>query len=189
MTDVTTIYVGKWVNYSTGTLTLTLSPKAAGFLASSLVIWLGLVATQSWSITKFCIHQCRARERPRNGFHHQQQAIVRNSPDAEGMIISITRSFWAWKSQFSYSYLMRTLMLLLIGVICFVSWTAAEEFVSLIWTTPSDEVLLRSPNCGYSVPTDTLNPQVQQDFRVMVSSFTVDDGGLSLFKLTSLPRF
>jgi hypothetical protein len=92
-------YIGPWWNYSNNILTLTLREQDANILSTTLIIFLGFVASQSWNILKLILHQSRASRKAQDGFHHQQQAVLRNSAGHAQALWLLTRVAFGWKKR------------------------------------------------------------------------------------------
>jgi len=75
------IYTGFWTNNQHNAVkgaTLTLTSTNASYLVAFLALFLGVVAGQFWAILSYVAFQAQSTLAPRNGQHHQQQAILRN---------------------------------------------------------------------------------------------------------------
>lgn len=67
---------GRWIRWADGPVlgsTLTLTSRNGSFLVAFLALYVSFVGGQFWTILKFLIHQWRAKRRPKDALHHQQQ--------------------------------------------------------------------------------------------------------------------
>jgi len=147
------VYIGTWWNYSNNVLTLTLRDKEAGILTAALVIFVGFVATNSWNILKFILHQLRATDDTGDELHRQQQVALRNSANHMHAFLLMTRLAFGWgitkrrvskRDAFGGS-----IFLISLTLIASLGWAAAQLFLAVFWTAAGDQFLVVPSNCGW----------------------------------------
>jgi hypothetical protein len=92
------------------------------------------------------VFKARATDRPRDGLHHQQQAILRNRFNDVNAGLQFSRIGWAWRHR-ADKVPWRSLPLIFSAVFHVVTFTAAGIFSSKV-AFDSHEILLRSQLCG-----------------------------------------
>src|SRR4051794_23403611 len=93
------IATGRWDNHSNeGWLkaSLTLDVQTGALLIAATATSITIFGTRFWTILSFCIHQLRASNLQRDGIHHQQQVVYKNSSQL-GTLWLLTRVVWAWR--------------------------------------------------------------------------------------------
>ncbi|KAL1625938.1 hypothetical protein SLS56_007084 [Neofusicoccum ribis] len=168
------IHLGTWTNWSQGQIlgaTLTLDRQNGGLLIAGMALFVTWVATSFWRICCLMFHRMYSTDKPRDGLYHQRQAILRNSASAGSGLTSLLQTGWAWRRNTRLSFC-RTLPVMLFAALCIVAFAFASVFSSKISTAMSNEVLVWSPNCGYtntvfndpeSLAAQTFEPYLQQD--------------------------
>lgn len=78
--------------------------------------------------------------------HFQQQATLRNHGSPLVTVWQLSKISWAWRSQ-SVGSFKNSIGLVILGTVYLMMFGAASVFSSRVATT-SDEILVRSPNCG-----------------------------------------
>lgn len=149
MATSSTFYTGVWINQSKGAIlgaTYTASPRVGVILVAVLALFVSLAGSQSWGILRFLAHQFRSTRDPRPGIYFQQQVILRNTGVASAAIWQLGRIGWAWRLRGVKSF-QKTFGLLLLGLSHLLLFTAAGILSSTL-ARVSNEVLVRSPNCG-----------------------------------------
>ncbi|KAI9783542.1 MAG: hypothetical protein M1839_003712 [Geoglossum umbratile] len=170
MSDQFGVYYGLWTNYATNEWVLTTSNRLSIFLQGALPVFITLVGQQFWGITKFALHQSYAVRRGTDDFYHQRQTLLRNSSD--GFWIGV-KLLGLWNSRRPvHRVFPRILLVLILGLILYVGWNAAAIFVPFTWGRAGDEVLVRSPHCGLSIPLPTTQ-QGTTDFRRFTINQTI----------------
>jgi len=185
---VSDVYIGAWWSYAVGSnpaLVLTLKDREALILIAALVIFTGFVATRVFGVVRFVLHQWRAGTSPssfllalrgprrrgpigpdrngRDGFHQQQQALLRN-------FASHTQSLWiflqvarGWRGRIGiWTALRRSFLIILVTLASLAAWTAAALLLPLLWTMATNEMLVAPQRCGDITPPYRLpegNPQ------------------------------
>lgn len=150
---------GIWTNWSRGRVlgaTLTLSRQNGNLLIAFTAFYIGLVSTRFWRIACFIMHRQHSSPQMKDAFHHQQQAILRNSPNPESGLWAFGQLLWAWRRSAKHS-LIRALPGLVCALVCLVGFTVAGGFSSRISTGISNEVLVKSDSCSQT-PITALDP-------------------------------
>lgn len=156
MSSDASVYVGGWINWTRGRIlgaTLTLTARNGAFMVAFLALFVRLAGSHLWSIFCFAIHQGRSCRRRRDGFHHQQQAILRNSRSATNALWQLLQARWSWRSN-TQRPVWRSVPLVLSATVHIAVFAVAGIFSSHVTTTNS-EALIRSSHCG-SWPTDMI---------------------------------
>jgi hypothetical protein len=105
-----------------------------------------MAGSQLWSFICFVLHQVRSTREPRDGLHHQQQILLRNSASQNSTLIELLKVGWFWKSH-AKGGIWRSIPLIILAVTHTLAFALAGLFSSRVATT-SDEVLVRSSYCG-----------------------------------------
>ncbi|KAI0552539.1 hypothetical protein F4679DRAFT_70859 [Xylaria curta] len=158
-----TIHVGIWTNWDRGSVlgkTLTLSKDDAATLISFTALFITFIASRFWFISSFIFHQCYATAEPRDGLHHQRQAILRNATSALYAFEMLFSMQSAWRRR-AKRRLYRALPLMAFSLICTIAFTAASGLSSWITKAPGEAVLVRSSSCGYVALDQNLEPSKQ----------------------------
>ena len=145
-----TIYTGFWVNWSKGPIlgaTLTTTSQHGFLLVSFLALFVRMVGGHFWSVLCFVMHQIKSDSGPQDGLHHQHQLLLRNSQSHTSTLWDLTKVAFFWRSNARHS-IWRTLPLIVIAFLHLAIFTTAGLFSSHV-ASSSDEVLVRSPYCGY----------------------------------------
>ncbi|KAF4461234.1 Cytochrome P450 [Fusarium albosuccineum] len=159
MSSYPEIRTGFWRNELTDALVLTLRERAAGVLSAFLVLFVGFVATSAWNAVRFMLHQVQLRSRNRDGFHQQLQATLRNTgTHAQASWLAATLIL-RWSRRIGLvPALRRGLPVVGIALASFLAWSAAQLFVSLIWSSAGNQYLIKNSFCGTFFPgVDTLS--------------------------------
>lgn len=143
------VYCGVWTNWSRGQIlgaTLTLSRNDGNLLIAFLAFFVTVVGTQLWRIFCFAFHSLFSSESPKDGLHHQRQALLRNSGTAAAGIFTMVQLLWAWRQTAKDLY--RRILPILIGTALFAcAFAVASGFSSRVSTSAGNEVLLSGTNC------------------------------------------
>ena len=167
------IHIGKWTNWSYGPIygaTFTLSERDGTLLSNFLALFVSAAGAAIWRSVSYIIHQCRAGPRLKDGLHHQQQAILRNtgSPgDASWRLIQIPFYWWDHTKR----PLARSLPLAALALIYMVSIGLAGVFSGEVTKPAGNETLIRGNNCG----TWQLNPGANLQEMVAMSMKILND--------------
>ena len=151
------IYTGVWLNWSRDIVvgwTLTLRSKEASLLTSFLAVFTSTAGTQAWKIVSYLLHQLRAGQIPGDGRHQQAQVILRNTSSSLGAAWELVMLGWPWRKMAS-SGVWRVIMLSLVALLHASGWAVASVFSSRFTQSTGDEVLIRSPKCGYYTSPNT----------------------------------
>ncbi|KAI9832552.1 MAG: hypothetical protein M1819_004342 [Sarea resinae] len=145
------IYVGPWINWSHGLIkgsTITLSSRDAGLLTAFLALFVSFAGGQLWTILSFVIHQSRASLKDKDGLHHQQQAILRNTGSAGAASYQLARLALPWWKR-AKRPVWRTIPVMILPLINLVGFGVAGIFSSQVTKAPGNETLIHSDNCGW----------------------------------------
>ncbi|OAP61564.1 hypothetical protein AYL99_03767 [Fonsecaea erecta] len=145
------VHEGLWTNFTKGGirgLTLTLCPKNAALLTSSLTLFITLSGGQLWTIIRFTLHQLQALPKPKDSreLHNQQQLILRNATTDLATMRLLLNLVWAyrWGKRKGSSRSIQIASLALIHAIIFM---VAGAFSST-FLNAGPSVLSRSDRCG-----------------------------------------
>lgn len=144
------IYTGKWTNWSQGQIlgsTLTLTQGDATILIAFLSFYVSIVGSRLLFIIRLILHFRLSSSCPNDGLHNQRQAILRNSSSAVDSMTTLARLSWAWRGRARESWA-RTTPVLLFFLLWFIGLSLAAIFSSRISTAMGHGVLIASPNCG-----------------------------------------
>lgn len=149
-----TVYVGIWNDWSRGYIkgsTLTVSSingSILNVLIAILALFISQAGSHSWTIVCFLTHQIRTTTRPRNGFYHQQQVILRNSVWGSdlGTVYQLGRVAYFWRGHGMKS-IRASIWLIVLGLVHLVAFFVTGTLVSRI-VTVGNQVLVHGPNCG-----------------------------------------
>ncbi|KAL5326516.1 hypothetical protein ACEPPN_004202 [Leptodophora sp. 'Broadleaf-Isolate-01'] len=158
------VHLGVWTNWAKGSSegrTLTLTTQNGTILIAALALFVSVAASQSWGMLSFFVHQLRATRKPQYGMHFQQQATLRNHGSPLVTVWQLSKISWAWRSQ-SVGSFKNSIGLVILGTVYLMMFGAASVFSSRVATT-SDEILVRSPNCGIWI----LSADMSSDFNQM----------------------
>lgn len=139
------------MNWSNGPIkgaTLTLSERDGGLLISFVATFVTIVGAQLWRVISFLIHQVRSTNGPRDGLHHQQQAIFRNASTPGGAAWSFLLQTWYWRGRASHSAL-RTLPWTIFGILYLILFGVLATFSSQVSKAAGSARLIHGDNCGY----------------------------------------
>ncbi|KAH8894585.1 hypothetical protein GQ53DRAFT_820955 [Thozetella sp. PMI_491] len=145
-----TVHLGTWTNWSRGRIfgaTLTLTQSDASLLIAFTAFFVTLVAARLWRIVCLAIHRLFTTPHPRDGLHHQRQAILRNSASALAAVSSLGLLFWAWRG-IAKGRFARVFPTLAFATLFSVAFAVATGFSSRISTAVGSEVLVDGSNCG-----------------------------------------
>ncbi|KAF2729273.1 hypothetical protein EJ04DRAFT_568779 [Polyplosphaeria fusca] len=147
------VVLGYWKNWSHGTVegaTLTLTKSNGAFLTAAMAVFVTYVGSRFWRIACFAAHRWQSSSHPQNAIYHQRQALLRNSDSPDGFLIETFWMMWSWRRRTkSIGTLTRLLSLFAIALVLAVAFAVAGVFSSRISGAMGDEILIKSPNCGY----------------------------------------
>lgn len=145
------VYVGVWTNWSLGGRltgsTLTLSHRNGALLTAFLALFVTFVGSRLWRIFCLILHQIFHTDLPRDGLHHQRQAILRNSTDEQTGLINLFRILWAWRRRAEKPF-RRLLPVIIFASLATAGLSVGSIFSAKISSLMGNEVLLSSSNCG-----------------------------------------
>jgi hypothetical protein len=131
-------------------VTVTLSRQDGNLLITFTAFFIGLVSARFWRIACFVLHRVYSTPEPKDVFHHQRQALLRNSATPDGGVWTLRRLWWAWRPSATRGRgFLRAFPSLLSAVVSLAAFTVASGFSSRTSTGISDEILIKSSNCGY----------------------------------------
>lgn len=152
-TNGSSVHHGFWINWSHGRIkgsTITLSERNGGLLTAFLALFVAITGSQLWKIISFAIHQTRASRNPRDGLHHQQQAVFRNAGSPSGVAWAFAQMPVYWWSAATRP-LLRSLPWAVFALIYMAGFGLAGVFSSSVTKAAGNETLIVSSNCGRSV--------------------------------------
>lgn len=144
------VYHGVWINWSDGSIvgsTTTLSSRNGSLLTAFLAIFVAATGAAVWKILSFSIHQSRTSQDPRDGLHHQQQVILRNSGTPGAASWQLLQLSYVW-GRLAKRPFWRSLPLALLAMANLIAFALAGVFSSEVTKAAGDAVLIRSDNCG-----------------------------------------
>ena len=149
MTSTVTVHTGPWRNWTKGPIyggTITLTLRDGSILISFFALFVRLVGSHLWSIFCYLLHQWRSKQGNRDAFHHQHQALLRNSSSAATTLWLWLKVGWAWRSETLHPML-HSLAFVVMGMLYVAAFGIAGLFSSRIVMT-DQSVLVRSNVCG-----------------------------------------
>lgn len=147
------VYLGTWINWSHGRIrgaTLTLSRRDGGLLTAFLALFVGAVGTSFWRIGCFLIHRYFFSKHAADALYHQRQAILRNASNSQSGLVALLRTCWAWRRN-SFAIYSRLFPSIFFAILTLFGFIIAGIFSSAVATSMGQEILLKSPNCGFSI--------------------------------------
>lgn len=149
MASNVTVHTGLWTNWTKGPIyggTITLTLRDASILVSFFALFVRLVGSHLWSIFCYLLHQWRSKQGNRDAFHHQHQALLRNSSSAATTVWLWLKVGWAWRSE-TFHPMLHSLAFVAMGILYIAAFGIAGLFSSRIVIT-NRSVLVRSDVCG-----------------------------------------
>jgi hypothetical protein len=150
MSSAAYVHTGLWTNHlydHAQGATLTLTATNSSYLVAFLALFLGFVAGHCWAIISFMVFQIRSTLSPRDGQHHQQQAILRNYYAPATAIWQLLLVTWSWRRQRGVKAIVSTLPVALLAAASALAFGAAGILSARV-TTKESFVLMRSHECG-----------------------------------------
>ena len=148
------VYTGLWTDWTHGRskgLTLTVPVSHAALLIAFLAIFVKIAGGHLWDVFCYILFHVRSATDARDGFHHQQQALLRNNLSDNRAIWQFSSVAWEWRGK-TKRPLFRSLPLILSAAFHFIAFTAAGIFSSKV-TSVGSTVLIRGSTCGnWSTP-------------------------------------
>jgi hypothetical protein len=145
------VRLGLWTNWSRGRIfgpTLTLERRHGDLIIGFTAFFIAYVGTRFWRIICLACHHTYSTRDPRYAFHHQRQAILRNSSSAESGLWSLSLLLWAWRHE-KLSGLLHSLLVISLAVVCLGGFLIAGGFSSFISSSVGNQVLIDSDDCWY----------------------------------------
>ncbi|KAH3944986.1 hypothetical protein HBI56_057610 [Parastagonospora nodorum] len=151
MSNAATVHTGLWTNHQLSSAqgaTLTLTTTNAAYLVAFLALFLGFVAGHFWAIVSYAVFQIRSTLAPRNGQHHQQQAILRNYHAPGAAIWQLFQLSWTTRQRrgaVAFASALPVTVLALVSLMAF----GAAGILSAKVTSKESDVLIKSSECGF----------------------------------------
>ncbi|KAK0740345.1 hypothetical protein B0T18DRAFT_491030 [Schizothecium vesticola] len=145
------VHLGTWTDWSRGKVlgaTVTLTRQDSGLLIAFLVFYVALVGTRFWRILCPVLRWTFSKNGPADGVHHQRQAFLRNSPNPESAVGTLTGMCFSWRKN-SQRIWSRVLWLIALSLASFVGFILAGGCSPRVTTLVSGEVLLSGANCAF----------------------------------------
>lgn len=145
------VHCGVWTNWNHGPImgsTLTLPRRDADQLIAFTAFFVALVSARFWRLASQAYHRCYSTRDPRDAFHHQRQAILRNSVSALSDSLQLILLSWKWRGPVSRG-IQRALPVLMSAILCVAGFATASILSSRISSAFDDEVLISGENCGF----------------------------------------
>lgn len=150
LTEQYPVYCGFWTNWDRGSVmgsTLTLPRRDADQLVALTAFFVALVSSRFWRLTAQIYHRYYSTQDPRDGLHHQRQAILRNSVSALTDLLQLVLLSWTWRGPVSRG-IRRTRVVMASAAVCAAGFATASVLSSWISTALNDEVLVSGKGCG-----------------------------------------
>lgn len=100
------VHIGFWTNKSLKPLSssnLTLDPDSGGLLIAFLASYIATIARNEWKITRFLIYITLSTQwGNHDGIYQQRQAILRNLPLLEDVLLELLTMAWVWQGRRKY---------------------------------------------------------------------------------------
>ena len=142
-------HIGPWMNWTKGPIhggTITLPLRDGTILVSFFALFVRLVGSHLWSIFCYLLHQWRSKQGNRDAFHHQHQALLRNSSSVTTTLWLWLKVGWAWRSE-TFHPMLRSLAFVAMAILHIAAFGIAGLFSSRIVVTDSS-ILVRTDLCG-----------------------------------------
>lgn len=170
----TSVHLGTWTNWSRGSTmgaTLTLNRIDGNLLIAFTAVFVSIVTGRLWRIACLIFHRCYSTPEPRDGLHHQRQAVLRNSGSAVSALWTFIQIVWTWQNITSHS-IMRAFPAFLTAASCVIAFTIVGGYSSQISSALKNEVLLNSTNCALVL--DPLTPDSSSAINPYKSKMVAD---------------
>ncbi|KAF2757081.1 hypothetical protein EJ05DRAFT_511825 [Pseudovirgaria hyperparasitica] len=145
------IYTGTWTNWDRGRVlgsTITISTQQGLFLTAFLAIWITWTGAHLWGILCFWMMQHQSTPEPRDGLHHQRQALLRNSGAPGDAFWSLSKVAWAWRRRPESKAIKRSMPAIAVALLHMAAFAVAGIFSSRV-TQAGAEVLVAPGTCGW----------------------------------------
>ena len=142
-------HIGPWINWTKGPIhggTVTLPLRDGNILVAFFALFVRLVGSHLWSIFCYLLHQWRSKQGNRDAFHHQHQALIRNSSSVTTTLWLWLKVGWAWRSE-TFHPMLRSLAFVAMAILHIAAFGIAGLFSSRIVLTDSS-ILVRTDLCG-----------------------------------------
>jgi hypothetical protein len=149
------IYLGSWTDWTKGPIlgaTLTVTRRDGTLFIAFLAFFVALVGTRFWRIVCVVLYYAYSEKSPSDGVHHQRQALLRNAPNPEAALWTISNMGISWRNHARRLW-NRLLPPFGMALACIVGFTLASGFSSRVAALSGAEVLLQGKNCSF-LPSD-----------------------------------
>lgn len=146
------VYTGPWINWSKGVTlgsTATLTQRSGSLLTAFLGIYVTFAGAACWRILSFLWHQHRSTKGLKTPLHHQQQVILRNSTTSGSAAWQLTQTAWRYRRISNSNP--KNVLLILFAICHMLLFALAGVFSADFIKAARNVVLVRSPNCGYTL--------------------------------------
>ena len=150
MADTSRTYLGPWINHKYGVIrgsTLTLSSRDGGLLLAFVALFVALAAGALWRMVAFVTHQVRAANVDRDGLHHQQQDVLRNTESPGKATWEFIQLLFYWRKRTDKAFV-RSLSMVLLSLVCLAFIGAAGVLSARMVSGHGQDTLIISDNCG-----------------------------------------
>ncbi|RDA91347.1 hypothetical protein CP533_0030 [Ophiocordyceps camponoti-saundersi (nom. inval.)] len=155
------VHLGTWTDWSRGGAvmgaTLTVKREQGSLLIAFTAFFIGLVSTCFWRIARLLLHRIYSTPAPRDAFHHQRQALLRNSVTPASSLWAFTILGWSWRQEGVRRSVLRMLPVALCAVVSISAFTIAGGFSSQLSSGLGNAVLVNGSHCGYLMDTYEVN--------------------------------
>jgi hypothetical protein len=130
------VHLGTWTDWSRGKVlgaTATLTRQDSGLLIAFLAFYVALVGTRFWRILCLVLHWAFSKNGPADGVHHQRQAFLRNSPNPESAVWTLTGMCFCWRKNSQHVW-SRVLWLVALALASFVGFIFAGGYSPRVTT-------------------------------------------------------
>ena len=128
--------------------TVTLTRQNSGLLIAFLAFYVALVGTRFWRIFCLVLDWAFSKTGPAEGVHLQRQAFLRNSPNPESAVWTLTGMYFSWRKK-SQRVWPRVLWLVALALASLVGFILAGGYSPRVTTLVGSEVLLSGANCAF----------------------------------------
>ena len=169
------IYTGTWNNWGNGFVrgaTLTLTSSNGAYLVAFLALFVRISGGHFWELLCYTLFRLRSTANPKDGLHHQHQAILRNTSSDAGALSQILIVAYAWRNRARKPFA-RSATYAVLAALNIATFAIAGIFSSRVATANSD-VLLKSSLCG-GFPRTNSTPLSDQDWNTYIDDLRAYD--------------
>lgn len=129
--------------------TLTLSRTDGNYVLTFTSLFITFVSACFWNIVRLVMHRYYSTSAPRDALHHQEQAVLRNSPSAFDSFQALCELAWAWRhSANGKRCFLRLVPGILTAAFVVIAFGIASGFSSQISSGIGNQVLLDGTACS-----------------------------------------